>query len=149
MTKLLYTSLLILIAWGAVASDVIYTWVDEKGIRHYSQQPPLGDYKITRLHNEDLEPQRIGTVSPARQLASAAPSEDDNMAKQAEQIKQQNSEQAKSICDNARHSLNVLLTHAQISQEDPDSGEAVKMTEEQKRTAIKENQRRIKLFCGE
>ena len=139
----------VLFSATANANDVIYTWVDENGTKHYSQLPPEGEYEVTRLSNQQLEPKRIGTVSPARAAANAQQTAEDDMAKQAEEIKAQNAEQAKSICDNAKHTLNVLLTHAQVTRKDETNGEMVTMTEEQKQAAIKESQQRVKLFCEE
>ncbi|MCL2915835.1 DUF4124 domain-containing protein [Shewanella corallii] len=131
------------------ANDIIYTWVDENGTKHYSQLPPEGEYEVTRLNHQDLEPKRIGTVSPVRAVAKAKPATEDDLTKQADEIKAQNAEQAKSICDNAKHTLNVLLTHAQVTRKDESNGEMVTMTQEQKQAAIKESQERVKLFCEE
>ncbi|MCF1431814.1 MAG: DUF4124 domain-containing protein [Shewanella sp.] len=147
MTTLVRLAALLLISFPLYANDIIYTWVDENGTKHYSQLPPEGNYDVIRLSNQDLEPKRIGTVSPVRAVANAEQASEDDMAKQAEELKLQNAEQAKSICNNAKHTLNVLLTHAQVTRKDEASGELVTMTEEQKQAAIKESQERIKLFC--
>ncbi|MGI2259315.1 DUF4124 domain-containing protein [Shewanella sp. GXUN23E] len=145
MTTLVRLAALLLFSFSLYANDVIYTWVDDKGVRHYSQLPPEGEVEVTRLSNADLEPQRIGSVAPVRK--DDQPATNDPLQQQADTIKAKNAAQAEDICNNAKHNLNVLLSHAQISKPGEKEGEMVMMSDEDKQAAIKENQQRVKLFC--
>ncbi len=65
----------------------------------------------------------------------------------AAMIKQADKKQAKLICKNAQHSLNVLTTHSKLNKKNKDTGEVVAMTEEQRQASITEQRERVKLFC--
>lgn len=51
----------------SVSATVIYKWVDEHGVTHYSQQNPenvIDQSKSTKLNSEDIEPKAIGALAP-------------------------------------------------------------------------------------
>ncbi|WP_137225702.1 DUF4124 domain-containing protein [Shewanella sp. MEBiC00475] len=122
----------------------IYTWVDEKGVVHYSQQQPQ-NVDANKIYSEDMEPSKIGTHTPQKKSSVKVESE---LEKSAKIINQKDKQQAKDICESAKHSLNVLKTHSKLSQQNKESGETVTMTEEQRQAAINENTDRIRLFCN-
>ena len=62
-------------------------------------------------------------------------------------INEKDKQQAKDICESAKHSLSVLKTHSKLNQQDKATGETVAMTEEQRQAAIAENTERVRLFC--
>ncbi|MCL1142426.1 DUF4124 domain-containing protein [Shewanella gaetbuli] len=124
-------------------SAAIYTWTDANGVVHYSQQPPKG-VNATIISSEDLQPKKIGTKTPTRFNDGSV--EESDLARSAKLIKEKDAQQAKSICDNAKHSLDLLNTYTRLTKTD-DSGEEVTMTEEDKQSARAENEQRIKLFC--
>ncbi|QIR15513.1 DUF4124 domain-containing protein [Shewanella aestuarii] len=122
----------------------IYTWVDEDGVAHYSHQMPKGvDAKL--ISSEEIEPGKIGTKSPIKRVETKTP--EDDLAKSAKLIKEKDTAQAKSICDSAKHSLDLLNSYNRLSRKDEKTGEQVTMTEEEKIAARAENEKRIKLFC--
>ncbi|MFV0595050.1 DUF4124 domain-containing protein [Shewanella sp.] len=128
-----------------VLAGVIYTWVDENGVTHYSQQPPTQEQqKAQQLYSEDLEPGKIGYIAPAKK---EAPPEMSESEKSAALIKEKDAKQAEAICENAKHNLDVLTTHTKLTRQQEGNKEPVAMTEEERQTAINENQQRIKLFC--
>ena len=123
----------------------IYTWIDKHGVTHFSQEPPENTQSKT-LYSEDIEPARIGSVAPtAKKVVSDTPSK---LAIQATAIKESDAAQAKIICDNARHSLNVLTSHSKLNKQNKQTGKSVAMTEEQRQAAIKEQEQRVSLFCS-
>ena len=128
-----------------VLAGVIYTWVDENGVTHYSQQPPEQDHpKTQQLYSEDIEPGKVGYIAPVKNEAPPKMSEPE---KSAALIKAQDTKQAEAICENAKHNLDVLTTHTKLTRQAEGNKEPVAMTEEERQTAISENQQRIKLFC--
>ncbi|MGZ9899306.1 DUF4124 domain-containing protein [Shewanella gaetbuli] len=124
-------------------SAAIYTWTDANGVVHYSQQPPKG-VNATIISSEDMQPKKIGTKTPTRFNDGSV--EESDLARSAKLIKEKDAQQAKSICDNAKHSLDLLNTYTRLTKTD-DSGEEVTMTEEDKQSARADNEQRIKLFC--
>jgi len=128
-----------------VWAGVIYTWVDENGVTHYSQQPPEQEQsKAQQLYSEDIEPGKVGYIAPVKK---EAPPEMSEPEKSAALIKAQDAKQAEAICENAKHNLNVLTTHTKLTRQAEGNKEPVAMTEEERQAAISENQQRIKLFC--
>uniref|UniRef100_Q0HS50 DUF4124 domain-containing protein n=1 Tax=Shewanella sp. (strain MR-7) TaxID=60481 RepID=Q0HS50_SHESR len=128
-----------------VFAGVIYTWVDENGVTHYSQQPPEQEQpKTQQLYSEDIEPGKIGYIAPAKK---DAPPEMSESEKSAALIKEKDAKQAETICENAKHNLDVLTTHTKLTRQEEGNKEPVAMTEEERQAAISENQQRIKLFC--
>ena len=52
---------------GPVSAGVIYTWVDENGVTHYSQQAPQQEnIKAEKLYSEDLEQAKVGFIAPVK-----------------------------------------------------------------------------------
>ncbi|WP_299808332.1 DUF4124 domain-containing protein [uncultured Shewanella sp.] len=142
------TFLLLALSPSLAQANVIYTWVDDNGVTHYSQQPPEQGQtpaNTDKLYSEDLKPKPIGTVAPSAPIVKNQAQTD--LEKKAAAINQADSEQAKHICNNARHSLNVLTTHSKLNQKNKQTGEMIAMTEEQRQASISEQKERIKLFC--
>ncbi|MCH1929812.1 DUF4124 domain-containing protein [Shewanella sp. A25] len=147
MTK--FNSVLVRCFWLALLSQpvvagTIYTWVDENGVTHYSQQPPEQDLQKSKtLQSSELEPVKVGSVAPQKVAAPEMTESEKNAAL----IKEKDAKQAQSICDNAKQNLDVLTTHTKLTRQDGKDKEPVAMTEEERQAAIAENQQRIKLFC--
>lgn len=131
---------------GNSHATVIYTWVDENGISHYSQEPPVG-VEAARLYSEDIEPNKVGYIAPKKEVP--VPSEEAQEQADAKLIKEKDSKQADAICQNATHSLNILTSHSNLNRKNEQTGEVETMTEPQRQAAIAENQQRIKLFCND
>ncbi|WP_350999095.1 DUF4124 domain-containing protein [Shewanella sp. TB7-MNA-CIBAN-0143] len=121
----------------------IYTWVDDAGVVHYSQQQPL-NVDASKIYSEDMEPAKIGTYTPQKKTAVNVESQ---LEQSAKIINEKDKQQAKDICESAKHSLSVLNTHSKLNQQDKTTGETVSMTEEQRQAAITENTERVRLFC--
>ncbi|GAB1146083.1 hypothetical protein AYI74_21620 [Shewanella algae] len=139
----LFMALLALLGANAASATPIYTWVDENGVTHYSQEPPP-QQQATELDSQNLQPARIGTVAPQRKDDVVQETESE---KQAKLIKEKDAAQAQAICDKAKFQLDVLITHTRLQRKDEASGEMIKMTEEERQAQIKEQQERIRLFC--
>jgi hypothetical protein len=121
----------------------IYTWVDDAGVVHYSQQHPL-NVDARKIYSEDIEPSKMGTYTPQKKSSIKVESE---LEKSAKIINEKDKQQAKDICENAKHSLNVLKSYSNLNQQNKETGETVSMTDEQRQAAIAENTERVSLFC--
>ncbi|MGL5359316.1 MAG: DUF4124 domain-containing protein [Shewanella sp.] len=128
-------------------ASVIYTWVDKHGVTHYSQEPPSQEQqKASELNSQALEPAKIGYIAPTTKTEEPKVSDAE---KSAALIKERDAKQAQSICDNAKHYLNVLTTHTNLIRQSADkTQEGQAMTEEERQAAITQQQERIKLFCS-
>jgi hypothetical protein len=125
-------------------ATIIYTWVDESGRSHFSQEPPEG-VEAVRMYSEDIEPDKVGYVAPKRE--DPVPSKEALQQAEAALINEKDSKQAQTICQTATHSLNVLSTHSNLNRKNEQTGDIETMSEPQRQAAIEENQQRIKLFC--
>lgn len=150
---ILASSLLItLTSVASVSANTIYTWVDDNGVTHYSQQPPSPTDSPTnsaftnKLYSEDIEPKRIGTVAPLKPITQNKQASE--LEKKAAAINLADKQQAQQVCENAKHSLNVLTTHTKLNKKNNETGEVVAMTEEQRQASIAEQNERIRLFCN-
>lgn len=142
------TRTLLLIAFitcfcSQVFATVVYTWVDEEGTAHYSQQPPEG-IQATKLYSEDMEQAPIGFISPP--IKQAEP-ELTQAEKDALTIKLQDEEQATSLCKSAKHNLSLLRSYERLTRKDTDTDAQVVMTPDEKQEAIEQQKERIRLFC--
>lgn len=130
---------------SSIATE-IYTWVDAKGVTHYSQQAPKDhELKTTTLSNRAIEPAKIGYVAPPKPIPTTTPQTE--LETSAALVKQQNAKQAQAICDSAKQNLAVLTTHTRLIRQTDDGKEPVAMTEEERQASIVEQQQRISLFC--
>ncbi|NRB25192.1 DUF4124 domain-containing protein [Shewanella sp.] len=131
----------------SVSATVIYKWVDEHGVTHYSQQIPenvIDQSKSTKLNSEDIEPKAIGTLAPTARKKEKALSQ---AQQDAVVINEHDKEQAKEICNNAKYNLDILMTHTKLNSKDQQTGEVVAVTEELRQEKLKMQQQRIELFC--
>ncbi|QBF83685.1 DUF4124 domain-containing protein [Shewanella maritima] len=131
------------VAIPLASAAVIYTWVDDKGVVHYSEQPPKG-VNATKIYSEDIEPAKAGYIAPKKREQVQKQSE---LEKSAAIINATDKEQAKELCESAKHSLSVLKSYNRLTRKNEKTGEMEQMTAEQKTQAINENEQRVKLFC--
>ncbi len=144
LTRTLLTITLITLSFQALGT-VIYTWVDENGKTHYSQQPPEKG-NVTKLYSEDIEQGPIGFVAPKMKKETSELTQEE---KDAQTIKLQDKAQADTLCKSAKHKLNLLMTYDRLTRKDPQSGEEVVLNEKDKQTEIAQQKERIRLFCEE
>ncbi|QSX29201.1 DUF4124 domain-containing protein [Shewanella cyperi] len=132
---------------GATWATTIYTWVDEKGVTHYSEQPPTEEQTGAKtLYSEDIEPGKVGSVAPKARERKPEMTEDE---KKAAILKIQNEEKAKEVCEDAKRRLDILTSYARIRQTKEGSDEPVVLSEEEKQQATAETRKTIELYCKE
>lgn len=140
------TFMVLVLTSSSINANAIYTWIDDNGVTHYSQQPPASNQASSKkLYSEDIEPKHVGTIAPTKSVPDLnQPSE---LEQKAAAIGLADKQQAQQVCQNAQHSLNVLTTHTKLTKKNSTTGELVSMTEEQRQAEIVEQNQRIKLFC--
>ncbi|MBR9729431.1 DUF4124 domain-containing protein [Shewanella intestini] len=145
MTYCRTITLTLLLAMSPLATaGVIYTWVDEQGVSHYSEQAPKG-VVATKLYSENIEPGKTGYLAPKKKAETKHDMTE--LEKSAAIINATDKEQAKKLCDSAKHSLSVLTTYQRLTRKNEKTGETEQLTDKQKKQAIAENTERQKLFC--
>ncbi len=136
----------LLLASPAMAQ--IYKWTDEKGVTHYSADPPpanasnASQVKVqTRLPSDseaatqNLEKQR----AESRKAAEAGGEKPTTPAKQPP-------EKYAERCKNLQENLKTMQEHARIKLTD-EKGEVRMLTDEEKQAKLDDTQRQIKAFC--
>lgn len=142
----------LLLASPAMAQ--IYKWTDEKGVTHYSADPPpanasnASQVKVqTRLPSDseaatqNLEKQRAESRKAA-EAGKSSKAEDKKSAVPAKQPPEQYAERCKSL----RGNLKTIQENARIRLTD-EKGETRMLSEEEKQAKLDDTQRQIKAFC--
>ncbi|CAM3126421.1 DUF4124 domain-containing protein [Shewanella loihica] len=142
--KFYLSALLSLFLCAPTFATTIYKWVDENGVTHYSQEKPP-EAKTEKLYSEDIEQKKVGFTAP--KVVEKKGEQKSEAALAAEAINEKDKAQAKAICENAKHQLNVLETHTRLTRKNEENGEMVRMTEEDRQSEISAQKQRIKLFC--
>ena len=145
MTRKSYCALLFIVLFSpTIFATTIYKWVDENGVTHYSQEMPP-EKQTEKLYSEDIEPKKVGSVAP--KISTPTEPEKTEVEAAAVEINNKDKQQAKMICDSAKHQLNVLETHTRLTRKNEQSGEMERMTEEDRQAQIESQKERIRLFC--
>ena len=153
--QLITISFFACVALGVQAEQDFYKWVDEKGVTHYSQSPPEGMNKESRVETvnvrtripvdaekalADLEKKR-GELNKGREEAAAK----ENGKKNAGQLDAKTRELNKENCVQWQKDLETLQK-ANI-REDDGKGNIKVMTEEDKKKRLEQTRKNIKDFC--
>ena len=145
MTRKSYCALLFIVLFSpTIFATTIYKWVDENGVTHYSQEMPP-EKQTEKLYSEDIEPKKVGSVAP--KISTPTEPGKTELDAAAAETTNKDKQQAKMICDSAKHQLNVLETHTRLTRKNEQSGEMERMTEEDRQAQIASQKERIRLFC--
>ena len=129
-----------------------YKWVDEKGITHYSAQPPTDkEIKADRIETsrgEAPSSEALKSQEERRQsLREAADQRNEKKMKQAEQVSAaEQKEQNKKNCDQAASNMKTLLENARVRETRQD-GEVSYLSEEERQDRIKQNRDYVDTYC--
>jgi len=119
----------------------IYKWVDEKGVTHYTEQPPANG------KGQEIQPRVIPPATPAvppagqaveKPAAEGASTPREVMTISAEQMAEQ--------CQKARQRLQQLESSPRILVQGAD-GEMRRASEEERQRMLDEERKRIELYC--
>ena len=128
-----------------LAAQKIYKWVDENGQVHYSSQKPPGQ-EAEKLNIRANAPEP--PAQPAEEEGEQAPEEEAEVdeATKAELAKLDKANRQRS-CQQARNNLASLQNSYRVAQVDPDTGETVRLSDNQRAAALKQARDNIKEFC--
>lgn len=141
---------LALAAAGAFA-QAMYRWVDEKGVTHFSEHPPPGDAKATKIQPK-VTPPSSGAAAPRGGPEDWKAQELEFRKRQVERGKREQAEEREKAerearCADARKRLAFLEEHGAIYRR-KDDGSRVYMSEEARESAIAEQRRAVRESCG-
>ncbi|MGY6553487.1 MAG: DUF4124 domain-containing protein [Wenzhouxiangella sp.] len=137
LARLVLFSLALAFASLAFANEVIFTWTDDEGVRHFSAQPPEGrEYRVVEalISPTAPEPQRTtpDTLPPAALMEISQAEPDPDLVRER--------------CEMARNNLDLLRQDrpALLRQDD---GEEVAMDDEARRQMIEELETFVIEWC--
>ena len=114
----------------------VYSWVDERGIAHFSYVEPDKAKGVRSFELKDHH----SFGSDKRKLEGKNELSEDEEADPLVSRKKQ-------YCENAKHNLSVLENYEQVTQQDAEGNE-VTISGSEKEKRIKTAKQRIKAFCN-
>ncbi|WP_405120228.1 DUF4124 domain-containing protein [Pseudomonas leptonychotis] len=146
MRRMIITSSLLLAMSATAMASQVYKWVDEKGVTHFSAQPPQGQ-QATSVNTATPQPK----PAPA-EASKAAPTfesiADPEQAAIDEKVKQEvaaKEAERKKYCTDVRTNLAQLENNPRVRVEV--DGEIRRLSEEERQTRITEAQKSISENC--
>ncbi len=134
----------------AVAATKVYKWVDKDGNIHYSEQKPPNQQADT-LQIKENKP------TPAPERAQEKPEEgsdessDDAQAQQRAEAEKTLAEADKvnrqKLCQQAKANRDALNASVRVARIDPETGEQVRMNDEERVSALQKAEQAIKDYC--
>lgn len=153
--KLITIALLAAFSSGIQAGDLYYKWVDERGITHYSQNPPddNGKTKIEVINVSTRIPmgsdEAISKLEQQRSSAVKKTDEDskEGVRKTGAQASASTNGKYKEQCERLRKDAQALEEKGGRIKVDDGKGGIHTMTEEERQERIADTQKQIKAFC--
>jgi len=146
MRRMIITSSLLLAMSATAMASQVYKWVDEKGVTHFSAQPPQGQ-QATSVNTATPQPKPA-----AAEASKAAPTfesiADPEQAAIDEKVKQEvaaKEAERKKYCADVRTNLAQLENNPRVRVEV--DGEIRRLSEEERQTRITEAQKSISDNC--
>jgi hypothetical protein len=121
---------------GVVDAQTAYSWVDQQGVTHFSQERPPAS--VTRLTMKQLTPSAPAPASSIAQPDALSKSDQAAFRKQ--------------LCATARHNMEVLsgpglVVREGAATEEDDFGGLTKLSGKERAAAKAANQKDIDEFC--
>lgn len=135
------------VAWA----DAVYTWVDEDGVRHFSQQPPENqDYE---LKNVDV---RLPTTPAPAPTAGTTPSSLDQQvddflverdaAQQKRRLSQAEKAAMEQNCQISQQNLIAVESRTRVMVPEAD-GSMRQLTDDERLQAVEQARQDVERFC--
>lgn len=146
MRRMIITSSLLLAMSATAMASQVYKWVDEKGVTHFSAQPPQGQ-QATSVNTATPQPKPAPTeaskVAPTfESIADPEQAAIDEKVKQEVAAKEA---ERKKYCADVRTNLAQLENNPRVRVEV--DGEIRRLSEEERQTRITEAQKSISDNC--
>ncbi|MGI9286371.1 MAG: DUF4124 domain-containing protein [Pseudomonadales bacterium] len=120
-------------------ADVVYRWVDNENIVHYSERPPKG-IKSTRIKTSS------GSSSAVKKDSLAAPQSEQEAKRKLAEASTPNPRKNKEVCERASFNYKLLNERARIKQKD-DKGEVRYLSDEEKEEQKKSAKVAMDTYC--
>ncbi|HAI58253.1 MAG TPA: hypothetical protein DCM32_00030 [Xanthomonadaceae bacterium] len=121
-----------LAALPASAEDLVYTWIDRNGVRHYAQTPPDG----VRYEVLGVRDRVVGTERPAAPEAAGGGAEAAARA------------QDQRACERARLALEQLNSDMPLEMDQDGDGTMERITDDQRAQQRRLAEQSVRAFCG-
>jgi len=135
--------ILLILCAMPLAAQKIYKWVDENGQVHYSSKKPPGQ-EAEKLNIRTNEPK---PAPEAEQQAAEAGEEEEVDDETKAELAKLDAQNLRRSCDQAKKNLTALQNSYRVAQQDPDTGEMVRLSDNQRGAALKQAKDNIKEFC--
>lgn len=143
------TALTLLLAMlSTPCQAAIYKWVDEKGVTHYTEQPPP-DGKGQEIEPRLPQASKQTTHPPASKPEGSKGANDqptDQVNGKPKEVLTVSPDQLAEQCQKARQRLQQLESSPRILYRGAD-GEMIRAPEEERQRMIDEERKRIELYC--
>lgn len=140
--KVLLISLLLTLSFNALANVIIYRWVDENNVVHFSQnQPNSGDYTELSMDNSKLTNSGKNDKSSNNIDNSLV-----KLDKKEDGISKNLTNDSTERCNEAKKNLATLTDFNQIRFVNS-KGETQILNEEEQKEQVTINKERVNLYC--
>lgn len=148
----------LLIATPASAAEKFYKWTDEKGVTHYSIDPPpkeVGNASSVKISTKHSAVTGADDTESAGSEKASAGGKENKDGKDAKSDKEKTSaaksdkkapDQYADKCKQLQSNLQVLKDHGQ-AREKNEKGEIVVLDDTEKQNRLDDTQRQMKAFC--
>lgn len=151
MKNIVITCILLLFSYQLMA-EKIYKWVDKDGNIHYSAQKPVNQdvetvkvRKGPRVKDQDSQQEQTD-IKGVQPLQSG--SDDEAEAQARDKLAQADAQNKIKMCEQARQNMSALNATVRVTRVDPNTGETVRMTDEERVQAMTNAQRAIDQYCN-
>lgn len=133
---------MLLAALSAPSQAAIYKWVDEKGVTHFTEQPPASG------QGEEVQPRVYAPAPSATPPAGEAVEKPEPKAEPVapKSVMTIPPEQMAEQCQQARQRLMKLESSPRILYRGED-GEMIRAPEEERQRMMDDERKRIELYC--
>ena len=129
----------------------LYQWVDENGVKHFSQQPPahLPNLQAVDVRSApvisggETSSQESATESSEEQASGQENAKPEELAVEPVETPQKDPE----LCEKARRNIIVYTESPRVRAQDPETGESRILGEEERATQLKNWKERESTYC--
>ncbi len=137
----------LLVACVPAAAQTMYKWVDEKGVTHFSEHPPPGERKASKVTPKVVPPSNPSAYDPqgwkSREAESKKLRVDRGLQDQSEA---KDRERRAAACERARSRIAFLQNTHRIHRDNPD-GTRTYLDEAQREAEIARSREAASEYC--
>jgi len=138
---------LVLLVPALCCAQTMYKWKDEKGVTHFSEQPPPEDKKAEKVTPKVTPPSGSGTYDPDAWKNKDAEARKRQIERgKGEQADAKDKEKRQGACTRARSRLNTLQNTQIIYRDNPDGSRAF-MSDAERESEMGRARDAIREYC--